>query len=79
MSDDPTLYRVDRAREALSPPCGMSSILYVGNDYDEALRVYLETTGGKDAWGKPDQTYGVMLSMWHPERNVYITKRWKNK
>lgn len=72
-------YRVDRAREVLSPPCGMNSILYVGDDYEEALRVFLESEGGKDAWGRRDPAYGVMLSMWSPNRNDYITKRWKNK
>lgn len=75
-------YRVDRAREGLSPPCGMNSIVYVGESLNDALRVFHATTGGKDGWGNSHgdyADYGVMLSMWHPERNAYITKRWKSK
>jgi hypothetical protein len=72
-------YRVDRALEALSPPCGMNSILYVGDNYPLAMRVFHATTGGKDAWNVPNRDYGVMLSIWHPERGVYVAKRWKSK
>lgn len=71
-------YRVDRAREGLSPPCGMNSLLYLGESLNDALRVFHATPGGKDAWNNPDRTHGVMLSIWHPERNAYITKRWKS-
>jgi hypothetical protein len=72
-------YRVDRAVEALSPPCGMNSILYVGDSHDEALRIFKYAEGGKDAWNQPDRNCGVMLSMWDAGRNMYVTKRWKNK
>lgn len=72
-------YRVDRAMEALSPPCGINSILYVGESLKEALSVFHNATGGKDAWNQPNRDYGVMLSIWHPDRRDYITKRWKNK
>jgi hypothetical protein len=65
--------------EGLSPPCGMNSILYVGDDYEEALRVFLESEGGKNAWNQPNRDYGVMLSIWNPDRREYIVKRWKSK
>jgi len=72
-------YRVDRAMEALSPPCGMNSICYIGDSRAAALSVFHNLTGGVDAWGTPDRDYGVMLSVWHPERNAYTVKRWKSK
>lgn len=72
-------YRVDRAMEALSPPCGMNSILYSGDSYREALRVFNYVEGGKTAWGEPHRDYGIMLSIWHPDRGDWIVKRWKSK
>lgn len=72
-------YRVDRAMEGLSPPCGMNSILYMGDSRKCAERVFNRMDGGKDAWNRPNRDYGVMLSMWHPGRRYYIAKRWKSK
>jgi len=71
-------YRVDRAIEGLSPPCGMNSILYIGDSLNDALSVFHHATGGKDAWNQPNRDYGVMLSIWHPNRMDYIVKRWKS-
>jgi hypothetical protein len=72
-------YRVDRAREAVSPPCGMNSILYVGESLPDALAVFDHTAGGRDAWSKPNPDYGVMLSIWNQDRGEYTVKRWKSK
>lgn len=71
-------YRVDRAMEGLSPPCGMNSIRYIGDNYVAAMHVFNHLEGGKDAWNQPDKDYGVMLSMWDSNRNDYVVKRWKS-
>lgn len=71
-------FRVDRAREGVSPPCGMNSIVYVGESLNEALQVYKATSGGKDAWNNLNSEYGVMLSIWNPDRNEFVAKRWKS-
>lgn len=65
--------RVDVANTRRTP-CGMNSIKYIGNSFEEARRVYNATDPGSDAWGQPNQTYGVILSVWHPERHEYVIK-----
>lgn len=60
------------------PPCGMNSIVYVGDNYATAMHVYNFITGGKDAWNQPNPEYGVGLSLWNPDRREYVTKRWKS-
>lgn len=70
-------YRVDRAMEAPCSPVGMNSILYIGESYVEATKVYIHANGGKDAWNQPHCLYGVMLSIWNPDKNEYMVKRWK--
>lgn len=72
-------YRVDRASEAVSPPCGMNSVLYAGDNYHAAMHVFNYTEGGKDAWNQPDRNCGVMLSLWNSDKQMYVAKRWKNK
>ena len=75
----PNTYRVDRAMESVSPPCGMNSILYSGDSWSAACRVFAHAEGGKDAWNQPHCLYGVMLSVWNPRRNDWIVNRWKSK
>lgn len=72
-------YRVDRAMESVSPPCGTNSILYSGDSWAEACAVFNHAIGGKDEWNQPRCLYGVMLSVWNPDRNDWIVKRWKSK
>ena len=72
-------YRVDRAEETATPPCGMNSILYSGDNYIAAMHVFNCTEGGKDMWNQPNKDYGVMLSIWNKDKNDWIVKRWKNK
>ena len=71
-------YRVDRAIEAPAPEVGMNSILYIGDSYEHATKVFMHATGGKDEWNQPNCLYGVMLSIWNPDRNDYMVKRWKS-
>jgi len=71
-------YRVDRAPEGPTP-CGMVSILYLGDDIEEALTVYNYVSGGRSPWGSERPDYGVMLSAWNPNLGNYIPKRFKTK
>ena len=48
-------YRVDRAMEGLSPPCGMNSILYIGDSRKCAEQVFNHMDGGKDSWNQPNR------------------------
>jgi len=70
-------YRVDRCEEMPSPPCGMSSILYAGDNYADAMQVFTYTEGGKTAWNEVNHNCGVMLSKWNGEE--FRVVRWKNK
>jgi hypothetical protein len=72
-------YRVDRSKETVSPPCGMSSVRYLGDNLEEALEVFHHTKGGMDAWDVPNENYGVMLSIWDQGREEYVRKVWKSK
>jgi len=66
-----TLYRVDRAdREVV--PCGMCSIIYLGGNAAHARRTLREAALGFDKWGKPDPTYGVIMSKWDSLRREYV-------
>ncbi len=69
-------YRVDRAM-SLVTPCGMNSILYIGDSAYEAAKVYNYADPGKDAWNQPNAAYGVILSVWNPDANDYRIKRSK--
>lgn len=69
-------YRVDRAM-SLTVPCGMKSILYIGDSLNDALKVYTYADPGKDAWNQPNAAYGVILSVWNASANDYRVKRSK--
>ena len=57
-------YRVDRNNKR-HVPCGMNSIIYIGNNLIEAKRRYQQTLTGFDWWSKVDNNYGVILSEWN--------------
>ena len=69
-------YRVDRA-DSLHTPCGMNSILYIGDSPDDAAQVYTYADPGKDAWNQPNRAYGVIMSVWSASARAYIIKRSK--
>lgn len=56
-------------------PCGMNSIVYLGNDINKAVKSYNETPTGVDQWHKPNKGWGVILSIWGGSE--YIIKREK--
>lgn len=64
-------YRVDRANSQVCP-CGMNSILYIGNSIVAARRAFRNATPGRDAWNAPRPDYGVMLSRWSEARRDYV-------
>ena len=68
-------FRVDRA-DSTRVPCGMNSILYLGDSWSEARRVYAHTEPGRDMWNQPNERYGVILSVWAGQRLTgdYIVK-----
>lgn len=72
-----TKYRVDRNACALGVrvPCGMNSLLYLGDSYRDASRAFEAAQPGIDSWGKPNATFGVTLAVWNG--NDYVVKRKK--
>jgi hypothetical protein len=60
--------RIDRVQHpqlGMSAPCGMNSIIYIGDNMHKALKVFHSSSVGKDAWNNADTTYGVSLSIWN--------------
>lgn len=57
-------YRVDRT-SSRCVPCGMNSLLYLGDDPRAARRVFSEAQAGLDMWNQPNAAYGVILSVWN--------------
>ncbi len=66
-------YRVDRAISPVTP-CGMNSIRYIGDSFKHAKQMFDFLQPGLDAWNQPNAAYGLILSVWSPERNDYIVK-----
>lgn len=64
-------YRVDRANCRVTP-CGMNSLLYLGDDIHEAFDAFDGAETGIGNWGQPCPLYGVLLSSWNPETNAYV-------
>lgn len=60
-------YRVDRA-SSRSVPCGMGSIRYIGDSWEEAVRTFRQLQAGLDAWNQPNPAYGVILSVWKVDK-----------
>lgn len=56
-------YRVDRVSQPVVP-CGMASIVYVGDSWRAAKKAYERTKPGVSPWGVADDLYGVVLSVW---------------
>ncbi len=57
---------------SLTVPCGMNSILYIGDNWAEAREVYDAMAPGKDAWNNPNPAYGVLLSVWSDNLRDYV-------
>lgn len=64
-------YRVDRNDSYDNVPCGMNSILYIGDSLPQAVKAYNAVNPGIDAWNVPNPAYGVTLSKWNDVKNDY--------
>ena len=69
-----TTYRVDRA-DSLRVPCGTNSLLYLGNRAADAQAAFYAASTGLDPWGKPDPTYGLLLSRWNDQAYIIEISR----
>jgi len=69
-------YRVDRA-DRLTVPCGMNSILYIGDDVAYAREVFSQAQPGLDVWNQPNPDYGVLMSKWNETLQDYVILRRK--
>jgi hypothetical protein len=67
-------YRVDINNNTRIVPCGMTSILYIGDNWESARGVLAQATTGVDSWGNPNSLYGVTLSVWSDDKRDYIIK-----
>jgi hypothetical protein len=63
-------YRVDRV-DSMHVPRGMNSLVYLGRNYHKALCIFDQTCTGFDAWGQPDETYGLVLSQYVFDKRGY--------
>jgi len=70
-------YRVDRNDSKSNVPCGMNSILYIGDSLRQAERVFNNAEAGINSWNQANANYGVTLSTWDSGRNDYVVKRFK--
>lgn len=71
-------YRVDRAN-TLRTPCGMNSILYIGDDIVAAREAFAKARTGLDAWGQPNPDYGVLMSRWSNNLQDYVILQRKGR
>ena len=71
-----TRFRVDRV-DTLRCPCGMNSIIYLGDSKRDATQVLLDADLKRDAWNKHSDRYGVALFEWDNERRNYIAISWR--
>ncbi len=71
-----TKYRVDRV-DTLTAPCGMTSIIYLGDSKRDATQVLLDADLKRDAWGKHNDRYGVVLFEWYDLGKRYTPISWR--
>lgn len=64
-------YRVDLANSK-RVPCGMNSIVYLGESAIDARAAFMVTPVGIDDWGQQNGHYGVVLSRWSYAEGDYI-------
>jgi hypothetical protein len=75
MSNYSNQYRVDRvSSRTVVVPCGINSILYMGNSWEEAKEAFAEAKPYFDTWDQPNILYGVILSVWDEDKNDYVIK-----
>jgi len=65
-------FRVDRNKSRTKVPCGMNSIIYVGDQFNVAYAIFKESFPGIDEWGQVDKLYCVTLAEWSSFKKDYI-------
>ncbi len=65
------LFRVDRNANRNTTPCGMNSLLYVGDSDRAARKAYAKAQPGVNTWNQPDLSYGVTFAKWNARRGDY--------
>jgi len=70
----PNTYRVDRNDSQVTTPCGMNSLLYIGDSWKKARTIFNQAEPHKDAWNRPNATYGVTLAVWSENKRDYVVK-----
>lgn len=66
-----TDYRVDRTDQPRTP-CGMNSIIYLGDDPYDARAVFESANPGFTGWNEESATHGVVLSRWSYAEGDYV-------
>jgi hypothetical protein len=72
-----TKYRVDVSQSPSIVPVGMNSLKYLGDNWDKACGAFFVTPPGINAWNRPDESYGVILSIWDESKRDYVVKKQK--
>ncbi len=67
-------YRVDRARHKVTP-CGMNSIVYIGDNRKQAQEAFEQAEIGLNEWNQPNSQFGVVLSVWQDQAYEVIGYR----
>lgn len=65
-------YRVDRV-DSKHVPCGMNSILYIGNNFNKAIKIFNEAKTGFNQYNEKDESYGVVISKWQGLNGMRLT------
>jgi hypothetical protein len=53
----------------------MNSLVAISSEEKRVQREFESTPLGVDVWGKPDPTYGVILSQWDGSKYVVKNRR----
>jgi hypothetical protein len=70
-------YRIDRATDKRTP-CGMNSIVYIGDNIREARKSFFNTVAGFDTWNKQNADYGILFSKWNIAKCDYVCVGFKD-
>ena len=71
------MYRVDRSTSDSIVPCGMTNMLYVGDNPRIAKAIFDNAHVGLDGWDQPNMLYGVIFAVWNEAKKDYVVKRSK--
>lgn len=64
-------YRVDRSHDD-NVPCGMNGMLYYGNSFEEAQRIFLSNKSRHTSWNVPNNSWRLLLSEYHDKQGFVV-------